>query len=173
MACRLLLNDAARPPRGGMPEMPKTTSRKSIRSLDAQPGVAYDEETFLHLLAIERARADRSNQKLRLLLATVEPAPGKPVAIPPSSAAKLFGGLRLLLRETDIMGWYEQPRVAGAVLTAPNDAPGFETAGLIEQRVADGLRKKLPSSVARNLRVRVTQHGPRRLEKRRAAGAGD
>jgi len=153
--------------------MPKANNPESIRSLDGQPGMAYDEETFLNLLAIERARADRANQKLRLLLATVEPAPGKPASISPASAAKLFGGLRLLLRETDIMGWYEQSRVAGAVLTAPHDAPGFETAGLIEQRVADGLHQKLPSSVARNLRVRVTQHGPRRLEKRRAAGASD
>jgi len=153
--------------------MPKSNSNGSIRSLDGQPGAAYDEEIFLHLLAIERARADRANQKLRLLLATVEPAPGKPAPISPTSAAKLFDGLRLLLRETDIMGWYEQPRVAGAVLTAPHDAPGFETAGLIEQRVADGLRKKLPLSVARNLRVRVTQHGPRRIEQRKAAGARD
>ena len=173
MACRLLLNPAAPALRGRVPDMPKPNSQKSIRSLDCQTGTVYDEETFLHLLAIERARADRANQRLRLLLATVEPVSGKPAAISAGSAARLFDGLRLLLRETDIMGWYEQPRVAGAVLTAPTSAEGFETAGLIEQRVAEGLRKKLPSSVARSLRVRVTQHGPRRLEKRRAAGARD
>jgi hypothetical protein len=153
--------------------MPKPNGHNSIRSLESPPGAAYDEETFLHLLGIERARADRANQKLRLLLATVEPAPGKPAAIPPATAAKLFDGLRLLLRETDIVGWYEQPRVAGAVLTVRHDAPEFENAGLIEQRVGDGLRKKLSSSLARNLRVRVTQHGPRRLDRRKAAGAGD
>lgn len=151
--------------------MAKANNHSSIRALDGRPGAAYDEETFLHLLAIERARADRANQKLRLLLATVEPAAGRPAPIPPASAAKLFDGLRLLLRETDIMGWYEQPRVAGAVLTAPNDSSGFEDASVIEQRVGDGLRKKLPASLARNLRVRITQHGPRRLEKRKAAGA--
>jgi hypothetical protein len=153
--------------------MPKANTPRSIRALDSRPGAAYDEETFLHLLAIERARADRANQKLRLLLATVEPAAGKPATIPAANAAKLFDGLRHLLRETDIMGWYEQPRVAGAVLTAPNDAPGFEDSALIEQRVADGLRKKLPASLARQLRVRVTQHGPRRLEKRKVAGSRD
>ena len=153
--------------------MAKANTHKAIRALDGRPGAAYEEETFLHLLAIERARADRANQKLRLLLATLEPVPGKPAAIPASSAAKLFDGLRRLLRETDIMGWYEQPRVAGAVLTAPNDVAGFEDATLIEERVADGLRKTLPASLARQLRVRVTQHGPRRLEKRKAAGSRD
>jgi hypothetical protein len=151
--------------------MPKPNSDKSIRSLDCRPGMAYDEETFLHLLSIERARADRANQRLRLLLITIEAAPGKAAEIPPAGASKLFDGLRLLLRETDIMGWYEQPRVAGAVLTAPHDAPGFEDTGLIEQRVRDGLAAKLPASLARNLRVRVTQHGPVRLDKRKAAGA--
>ena len=153
--------------------MAKANSRKAIRALDGRPGAAYDEETFLHLLAIERARADRANQKLRLLLATVEPAAGKPATIPSAGATKLFDGLRQLLRETDIMGWYEQPRVAGAVLTSPNVAPGAEDAALIERRVADGLRKLLPASLARQLRVRVTQHGPRRLEKRKAAGSRD
>src|SRR5512139_2943017 len=118
-----------------MPEMPEPNSQKSIRSLDSRPGTAYDEETFLHLLAIERARADRANQRLRLLLATVVPTPGRPAPISPASAAKLFDGLRLLLRETDVMGWYEQHRVAGAVLTSPADEPDSETAGLIERRV--------------------------------------
>jgi hypothetical protein len=153
--------------------MPDNTRPNSIRALGGRPGAAYDEETFLHLLAIERARADRANQRLRILLATVEPAGGKPVTIPPASANKLFDALRLLLRETDIMGWYEQTRVAGAVLSAPADSAGFEDPGLIEQRVEDGLKKKLPASVARHLRVRVTQHGPRRVEKRRGAGARD
>ena len=153
--------------------MAEKTRPKSIRALEGGPGAAYDEETFLHLLAIERARADRSGQRLRILLATVEPIAGKPVTIPPASAAKIFDGLRDLLRETDIMGWYEQTRVVGAVLSAPGDEPGFETASLVEQRVEAGLRKRLPSALARNLRVRVTQHGPRRVEKRSGAATRD
>jgi len=153
--------------------MPNQNRTKSIRALESQPGTAYDEETFLHLLAIERARADRSKQRLRLLLVTLEPTAARPVSIAPASAAKLFDGLRLLLRETDILGWYQQPQVAGAVLTAPNDAPGFETADLIEKRVGDGLRERLPASVARHVRVRLTQHGPRRVETRKAARARD
>ena len=134
-----------------------------IRALECQPGAEYDEETFLYFLAIERARAERSNRRLRLLLATLEPIPGKPIAITGGSAAKLFEGLRLSLRDTDIMGWYEQDRVAGAVLSAPVDAAGWETPGPIEERVGEGLRRRLPAKVAGSLRVRVVQHGPRRI----------
>jgi hypothetical protein len=153
--------------------MSKQGTSSTIREMGRRPGAEYDEDTFLHLLAIEQARAERAQYRLRLLLATIEPVAGAPVPFSAASAAQLFGELRLLLRDTDIMGWYRQGQVAGAVLVAPNDELESETAGLIEQRVGDSLRKKLPLSVARSLRVRVTQHGPRRMEKRKAAGARD
>lgn len=145
--------------------MPNHDHRRSIRALERQPGEEYNEETFLHFLAIERARAERSKQRLWLLLATLEPVAGKPLPFPPASAARVFEGLRESLRETDIMGWYRQDRVAGAVLSASADAPGYETSGLIEKRVGEGLRGRLPSRIARGLRVRVTQQGPRRVAK--------
>jgi hypothetical protein len=153
--------------------MAKQGSGGRIRELGRGPGAEYDEETFLHLLGIEQARAERAHYHLRLLLATIEPVAGRPAPFSEASAAKVFSGLRMLLRDTDIMGWYRQGEVAGAVLTVPSDEPEFETASLIEQRVGDGLRSKLPSSVARSLRVRVTHHGPRRMQERKAAGARD
>jgi hypothetical protein len=143
--------------------LPKNGHHDEIRALECRPGAEYDEETFLYFLAIERARAERSNHRVRLLLATLEPIPGRPVPIPRASAARLFKGLRLTLRDTDIMGWYEQDRVAGAVLSAPVDGPGWETSGPIEQRVGDGLRRRLPAKIAGDLRVRVVHHGPRRV----------
>jgi len=134
-----------------------------IRALECPPGREYNEETFLYFLAIERARAERSNRRLRLLLATLEPVLGKPVPISSSHAARLFEGLRLSLRDTDVMGWYRQDRVAGAVLNEPPGALLCEMSDFIEQRVGDGLRQRLPSSIARTLRVRVVHQGPRRL----------
>ena len=151
--------------RAGTPEMSKQPSRRSIRALECPPGAEYSEETFLYFLNMERARTGRSTQRLRLLLATLEPETGKPVPIPPASAARLFKALKLLLRDTDIMGWYRQDRVAGAILTARAGTPEDETASLIEERVREGLMKRLPSSLARVLRVQVTQQGPRRLAK--------
>ena len=165
MAQPLRPNRLAPPPRAGFPEMSKQLSRRSIRALECPPGAEYDEETFLYFLTMERARAGRSNQRLRLLLATLEPVPGKPVPIPPPSAAKVFKTMRRLLRDTDIMGWYRQDRVAGAILTARAGTPEDETSTLIEERVREGLLERLPASIARNLRVRITQQGPRRLVK--------
>jgi hypothetical protein len=136
-----------------------------IRALECPPGAEYDEETFLYFLSMERARAGRANYQLRLLLATLEPVPGRPIQIPRASAARLFDGLRLSLRDTDITGWYRQDHVAGAVLGAPADAPEWETPGPIEQRVGEALRRRLPSKLAGSLRVRVVQHGPRRVGK--------
>lgn len=130
--------------------------RQRDGSSECPPGTHYDEYTFLYFLAIERARAERSNNPLRLLCATVEPVPGKPVPILPANATRLFEGFKLALRETDVMGWYRQDRVAGAVLTARAGAHGSELSGLIEQRVGERLRERLPSRFARSLRVRVT-----------------
>jgi len=146
--------------------MSKKHDSKAIRALQGRPGAEYDQETFLHLLSIEQARAERANQRVRLLLATLEPVPGKPVEIPPSTAVKLFEALRVLLRDTDFMGWYRQSYVAGAVLSSTANGADYETSALIEQRVRDGLRKHLPAKTAGSLRARVTQHGPRRIVKR-------
>ncbi len=132
------------------------------RMLDCPPGTACDEDAFQYFLDIERARAGRSNQDLRLLFATVESAPGKPGPIPEASASRLFEGMRQSLRETDVVGWYRQGHVAGALLTARPDAHEPGTSGLIERRVGDGLRQGLPAKIARGLRVRVVQLGPRR-----------
>jgi hypothetical protein len=132
------------------------------RTLDCQPGTAYDEDAFRYFLDIERARAGRSSRPLRLLFATVQDVPGKPAPIPAASAAQLFEGMRQALRDTDVMGWYREGRVAGAVLSARADAPGAAMPGLIEQRVGDGLRKRLPAKIARGLRVRIIQLAPQR-----------
>ncbi len=77
--------------------------RNGLKALECPPGTEYDEDTFLYFLAVEQARAERSNYPLRLLFATLEPTPGNPAPIPPVRATRLFEGLRLALRETDVI----------------------------------------------------------------------
>jgi hypothetical protein len=137
--------------------------RGSNLAHECPPGSVYDEDTFAYLLNIEWARAERSKHPVRLLLATVEPVSGEPAPISPSSATRLFDGLKQSLRDTDVMGWYRQDRVAGAVLSARGDASGPEMSDLVERRVGERLRQRLPSKIARSLRVRVIQQRPRRL----------
>ena len=129
--------------------------------LPARHGVRRRDVPLSSWPSSRRAPSVRTSP-LRLLLATLEPVPGKPAPIPAASAARLFEGLRQSLRDTDVMGWYRQDRVAGAVLSARPDAQGPETSDLIEQRVGEGLRQRLPAKVARGLRVRVVQQGPQR-----------
>jgi len=132
-------------------------------ALECPPGSVYDEDTFGYLLEIERARAERSNHPLRLLVATVEPVPGEPAPISAVSATRLFKGLKESLRDTDVMGWYRQDRVAGAVLSERAETPEPGISDLVQRRVGERLRQQLPTKIARSLRVRVIQQGPRRL----------
>jgi hypothetical protein len=145
------------------PDMSNTIRLGPARTLDCSQGMACDEDAFQYFLDLERARAGRSNHPLRLLFATIESAPGKPAPIPAPKAARLFQGMRESLRETDVVGWYRQGRVAGAVLTSRPDAQGSGMSELIEQRVGDGLRQGLPAKIASGLRVRVVQLGPQRF----------
>ena len=140
--------------------MPTSTRTELTATLESRPGAEYDEDVFFYFLAVERARAQRSKRPLRVLLATVEPDPGKPLPMGKAISGRLFAGLRLSLRETDILGWYEQDRVAGAVLSERGDGPGLVMPGVIdqlEQRVSEVLRPRLRPAVARSLRVRVVQ----------------
>ena len=146
--------------------MSSQTRTGTIRALECPNGAEYDEEAFLYFLALEQARAHRSKHPLPLLLATLEPVPGQTIPFPRSGASSLFKGLRLSLRDTDVMGWYRQDHVAGAVLSTPTGAPAIKAAGTLEQRIGDGLRKQLPPSLAASLRVRVVQQGPRPFDNR-------
>lgn len=144
---------------------PAGTSQKqaggAIAVLECPPGRECDEADFLYLLAVERARAERSHRPLRLLFATMEPSPGSTAPIPPGNASRLFRALKAGLRETDVMGWYQQGRVAAAVLSPGGEPPGADTSDAIEDRVGESLRQHLPSKVARSLKVRVVQVPPR------------
>lgn len=128
--------------------------------LECPRGSAYDEPVFHYFLAVERARAQRRRRALQLLLLTLEPD-GRPVAIDPHAGGRLVAGLKHTLRDTDVMGWYRQDLVLGAVLSQRADAshpPAWK--GLL-RRIDLLLRDRLPSSVCATVRVRVTELGPR------------
>ena len=133
---------------------------RPIRVLDCPTGREYDEETFRYFLAIEQARAVRASQPVRLLLATLESNPGQTLPFPRAGVSRFFDALRLTLRDTDVMGWYEQGRVAGAVLTVPVGNQSSELAEHLERRIGEELKRRMPSNIARLLRVRVLHRPP-------------
>lgn len=129
---------------------------RPIRVLDATAGVEYDEETFRYFLSIEQARATRANQPLRLLLASLDGSGGQAAQFPRPASSRLFAAMRQALRDTDVVGWYQQDRIAAAVLTALPAAGEHKIASL-EKRITDDLKRRLPSSVAGRVRLRVVQ----------------
>jgi hypothetical protein len=121
-------------------------------------GHAYNEETFQYLLALERKRAERSGRPFLLLLVDLGPGPAEGVGLDRIVARRLFPALWRCLRETDVVGWYREPRVAGAVLTDLGDGHAADVGRLMSERISGVLDDVLPSEIARRLQVRVYQH---------------
>ena len=74
---------------------------------------SYGEEAFLHLVAIERKRTERSTALF--CCSCWIPHHGPDAGIAPSLASQLFAGLARCLRETDFVGWYRQGQVRRGV----------------------------------------------------------
>ena len=141
---------------GHVPDMYGAADRRPYGvALEGRLGQAYNEEAFRYFLEIERKRAARARRPVLLLLMDLKEQPAIGARIDPMLAAKLFSGLWLCLRETDVIGWYREDRVAGAVLNQLEEGPLSDVSSLIRQRVTGALCKDLSSDVARRLRVRV------------------
>jgi hypothetical protein len=121
-------------------------------------GQAYNEDAFRYFLEIERKRAARLDRPCLLLLVGLK-GPKPNVRISQVLAAKLFSSLWLSLRETDVIGWYREDRVAGAVLTQLADGPPQPE--VIRERVTGALCERLRSDLARRFEVHVYQLKPR------------
>jgi len=136
--------------------------QRADRVLECRSDREYDEDAFSYFLAMERARAEHAKRPLRLLFASLEARPGTPGPFSPESAARLFEGLRRSLRDTDIVGWYRQGRVAGAILSAGDGRPAADGTAAIEERVGECLRQCLPPKEAGNLKLSAVEFGPQR-----------
>jgi hypothetical protein len=122
---------------------------------------AYNEDAFRYFLELEWKRAARTERPFLLLLVGLMDDGRRNARIAPLLAAKLFSSLWLSVRETDVIGWYRQDRVIGAVLTQLEDQPASDVLPLIRQRVRKILRDALHGGAADRLRMHVYQLRPR------------
>src|SRR4029077_4872769 len=127
--------------------------------LEGRLGQAYNEQAFRYFLQIERGRAARARRPVLMVLMELKKS-GEPALIDPAVAAKVFDCLWCCLRETDVIGWYRQDRVAGAVLTHVEGECGPQVLNVIRQRVDEALCASLSTDVARQFRVRVYRCRP-------------
>jgi hypothetical protein len=123
---------------------------------DLGASTAYNQEAFRYFLANERKRSELSNRPFLLLLVDLQ-QPQLNGRIQAPVASKLFAGLVTCLRDTDVIGWYHEGRVAGAVLTHVEDAQSIDVSGEIRGRVTRLLSAALPAAIAARLQVRVYQ----------------
>ena len=125
-------------------------------------GEAYNEQAFHHFLSIERKRSEASSRPFLLLLVEFDKHLGLPVPIGHDVASRLFAALAASLRDTDVIGWYREQRIAGAVLTDLGEAPQTIMPA-ITQRVRAFLQCDLPGGLASLVQVRLYQL-PARIE---------
>ena len=128
-------------------------------ALEGRLGQAYNEEAFRYFVEIERKRAARLGRPRLLLLVGLTGQPKPNARISPVLAARLFSNLWLCLRETDVIGWYREDRIAGALLTQLPDRP--PQPGGIRERVTRALCEGLRADLARGFRVHVYQLKPK------------
>jgi hypothetical protein len=126
-------------------------------ALEGRLGEAYNEEAFRYFLDLEHRRAVRAGLPVMLLLVDLREALGTRLRIEPVVASRLFSGLWLSVREADVVGWYREHRVIGAVLTQVEGGQPLAVTQVIRDRVSEALRRNLSVDVARRLRVRVYQ----------------
>ena len=120
---------------------------------------AYNEAAFRHFLAVERARAKRSQRFLFLVVAAIRQSPGRNAKLSDSAAAALFRGLGAAVREVDFVGWYREGHAAGAVLAQGTQAIDHAAVLVIAQRVTAALNKHLLAADRESLRVRIVRLG--------------
>jgi hypothetical protein len=121
-------------------------------------GQAYDEATFHYLLLVERKRARRSGRPFVLLFVDLDPRPPAGIRIHHALAVRLFSALWECLRETDIVGWYRKPRVAGVLLADVSETEAPNVGRIMSERIGGVLGEVLPSEITRRMQVRVYRH---------------
>ena len=116
---------------------------------ESEPRIA-DGEVFQRVLVVERKRSERSGQAFVLLLLDLGALPGDGTS--PARQAAL-AALSAAKRDSDILGWFERPRVAGLILPEIR-TPDVSSAGAaIAARVRRELAGRLDAATVDTLSI--------------------
>ena len=121
-----------------------TTARRAGLSLEVNQNQACDENAFHYFLANERQRALAADRRVVLMLVECH-------GMSPVSARKVLSRLSRCLRDTDIVGWFRQGRIAGAILTHGTAPVGAESLLQVRRRVEASLKDLSPRVRVRKL----------------------
>jgi hypothetical protein len=116
----------------------------------------YGESAFHYFLDIERERSIRSSRECVLVRVDLKDRHGVPTRMSPATSDQLFLALAQSVRETDFIGWYEDQRVAGAVMTEVADERQTEGIRRTLERIRRRFETDFPVDVSSRLDIRVS-----------------
>ena len=124
-------------------------------ALDRELLHVYGEPAFHYFLDIERERSIRSAHPCVLLRVDLKDRHGVPTHMPQATSERLFLAIAQSVRETDFIGWYEDQRVAGAVLTEVAEGRQNDSIRRTLDRIRHRFETDFPVAVSSRLDIRV------------------
>ena len=124
-------------------------------ALDRDVLHVYGEPAFHYFLDIERARSIRSARPCVLLRIDLKDRQGVPTQMSRATGERLFLALAQSVRETDFVGWYEDQRVAGAVLTEVAEERQNDSIRRTLDRIRRRFETNFPVAMSSRLDIRV------------------
>jgi hypothetical protein len=115
----------------------------------------YGESAFHYFLDIEAERSIRSSRPCVLLRVDLKDRHGVPTRMTRATSEQLFVVLAQSMRESDFIGWYEDQRVAGAVLTEVAEQRQNEGIRCTVDRIRRRFETDFPVDVSSRLDIRV------------------
>ena len=129
--------------------------RKSNRS--TSPANVYSETLYRDLVHRESKRSARSGHLCRIVVVYHTNAQGRVAPFGSDLAEKTISVLSSRCRDTDYIGWYQQGRVVGILLTALRPDSSREGYDNLKARVVDRLRGVVFSTEDNSLQIRVLE----------------
>jgi len=123
---------------------------ESVSAPDRRP---LDEETFRRTIAVERKRTERSKSPFLLML--LETGDGVRAEQQRVILDVIIAALTLSSRDTDIVGWYKERAVVGAMFTGLTGEDKASIVDMIVERVSGTLRDELPAEQFEQIRISV------------------
>lgn len=112
-----------------------TRETRSVAKSWAQPMLAA-EQTFLHMLSIERRRSERSRKPFILMLLNLSKCNGDAVA---HAVTAVSGSTR----DTDVMGWYKDGIIIGVIFTEIGETAKETVLETVRGKVTKAIRRRL------------------------------
>jgi PleD family two-component response regulator len=118
----------------------------------------YNEEAFRYLLSSESKRSVRSGYSFNILLIYSIDKQGLIVQMDREVVETVAEALFRTVRETDYIGWYQEGRIIGGVLTVLGQDSEAEVSARIQQRLMEIFRAEVSVEKNGRLQIRICQH---------------